>query len=209
MTNDKIENMKEFQGKLQELQESLSMDGLIKDNTIPFEVEDKKYRVRLLTTQEQNKIQQLRRKKYTELMMDDSYMFKKQWIEIYLKKGIDISAMENKIKLHQAEINNNYIRLAETTNEAMIENFKNEIQALSDKIYALNNEMHGLLGMSIENSLEVYLAEESLVRMFEIQEQETWKPVFASYEEYQKCEDMNLLTNGFYYRQILTLGLEQ
>ena len=95
---------KEGMKAISEIEETVKMENVIKDNKIVFKSGDNSFRVRKPTLSEQQEIDTIRRKKYMELVRDDSFMFKKQWVEIYKKKGIDINKLEDDAKKIQDDL---------------------------------------------------------------------------------------------------------
>ena len=100
---EKQEVKKEFLKIMNKLEKAGEVEKMIKNNRIAFRVGDIDYRVRKPNHAEQMDIEKFRRKKYLELMDDDSMMFRKQWIEKYKAKGIDIDGMEKEIVQLQKE----------------------------------------------------------------------------------------------------------
>ena len=107
---EKIVMAKEALKAMQELEDSVKLEDVVKDNKIEFKSGDKSFRVRKPNLDEQQEIDNVRRKKYLELVRDDSYLFKKQWIETYKKKGIDIDKIEIDIKRIEDETRRVLIR---------------------------------------------------------------------------------------------------
>jgi len=86
---EKRQISKEALQAIANLEESLKLEKVIKDNKVEFMVGDCKYRVRKPNYGEQLKSEKERRTKYSELVDDDSYYFRKQWVEKYKKKGVN------------------------------------------------------------------------------------------------------------------------
>ena len=97
MTNDKKMIAKEALQALAEIEAVTEMKDLIKNNIIEFIIEEKTYRVRKPSFVEREDISNANRQKYLFLVKDDTYLFRKQWIEKYKNKGININEMENNI----------------------------------------------------------------------------------------------------------------
>ena len=115
---------------MQELEDSVRLEDIVKDNKIEFKSGNQEYntfRVRRPNLDEQQEIDDVRRKKYLELVRDDSYLFKKQWIETYKKKGIDIDKIETNIKRIADEVKRLLLRMAKTTDKKGIGELKDQI----------------------------------------------------------------------------------
>ena len=78
---EKVTMAKEALKAMKELEDSVRLENIVKDNKIEFKSGDKTFRVRKPNLEEQEEIDEVRRKKYLGLVRDDSYLFKKQWIE--------------------------------------------------------------------------------------------------------------------------------
>jgi len=219
MTEEKIPIAKEVIKALQELEESVQLENIIKDNKIEFTIEKEdeekkitkiKYRVRKPEFTEQEEINKQKRKKYLELMEDDSYLFRKQWVKKYLKKGIDINKMEEDMLKLQSEIKSLLLKLAPLTESKGIETLKNEIMKLREKQEELNREKVDLMVNSIEdqmlifaNNYTAYLVLEKLELHEEKKEHviindNKWVKYFKDYKEFEVCEDWTLINKLFY-----------
>ena len=104
---------KELSQKLKQLNDKEQLEGLIKDNKIPFEIKGIKYRVHKPTQAEGLEVSKARTKKYIEFLKDDTYMIREQLIDLYKGKGVDIKQLEEDIK----EIGLKIEDIQETTND--------------------------------------------------------------------------------------------
>src|SRR3972149_11206290 len=73
-------------------------EELIGNNIIEVMHNNVKYRVRLLTFNEKEIIDLMRKKKFGQLLKDVDILMEKDLIELYKVRGIDISEMDKKIK---------------------------------------------------------------------------------------------------------------
>jgi len=196
--SDKMELAKTALKALAELEESVKIENIIKDNKIEFIVDDKTYHVRKPNGTEKLEIERERRKEYLRMIQDDTYLFKKQWIEKYKAKGIDIQAKENQVKLLYGEIEKTLLRLAGVKEPKDIDMLKAEIEKLRDEMHGISIETTNLLSYSIEEQLLLHTTTYTTYLVFEVKENENWKRVFDKYENLIKAED-KATELAFYY----------
>jgi len=190
---------KEALAAMQDLEDSVKLENIVKDNKIEFKSGDKMFRVRKPNLEEQQEIDDIRRKKYLELVRDDSYLFRKQWVDTYKKKGVDIIKMETDIKRIEAETKQLLLRLAKTTDKKIIEDLKNQILKLRDEMYAISMEKTDLLSYSIEDQITVYAKSYAAYLALERKDNDKWVKHFRDNEALQKSEDTDLVSKLFYY----------
>jgi len=197
---------KEGMKAISELEETVKMENVIKDNKIVFESGGKSFRVRKPTLSEQQEIDTIRRKKYGELVRDDSFMFRKQWIEIYKKKGIDINKMDDDISRIQDDLRSLLLRLAKTAEPKAIKMLKDEIQKIKDKLYNLSIEKTDLLVYSIEEQLTIHVNSYITYVVLEWKEKDKWVKCFESYKSFEESENDDLIRKAFYFMNTLMYG---
>jgi len=197
---------KEGMKAIQEIEETTKMENVVKDNKIVFESGGKSFRVRKPTLGEEHEIDHIRRKKYMELVADDSFLFRKQWIQNYKKKGIDINKMDDDIKRAQGDYESLLLRLAKTTDSKSIQLLKNEIDKTKEKMYNLSLEKTDLLVYSIEDQLLIHVNSYTAYRVLERQEKDKWTKHFNSYEDFEKSENDDLINKTFYFINHLMYG---
>ncbi len=200
---EKVVLAKEALKTMQELEDSVRLEDIVKDNKIEFKSGDKTFRVRRPNLEEQQEIDNVRRKKYLELVRDDSYLFKKQWIETYKKKGIDIGKMEIDIKRIEDETRRLLLRLAKTTDKKGIGELKDQILKSRDEQYVLSIEKTDLLSYSIEDQTHIHAKSYTAYLILERKEKDKWVRHFKDFEEFQKTEDSDLVSKLFYYFDVL------
>lgn len=198
MDNQKKGLAKEALMALAEIEATTNMENLVKDNKIEFVVEDKTYRVRKPSFVERQNIDNARRKEYLRLIADDSYFFRKTWIEKYLKKGIDINAMESKVKSYQGEIEAVLLRLATAIDPKDVELLKKEIYSLRDSQFSLSMEVTDLLNFSIENQLLVFTNSYTTFVVLEEKVGEEYKKLYESYADFM-ASDSKVIEKSFLY----------
>lgn len=200
---EKVVMAKDALKAMQELEDSVRLENIVKDNKIEFKSGDKSFRVRKSNLEEQQEIDDVRRKKYLELVRDDSYLFRKQWIETYKKKGIDISKMETDMKRIEDETRRSLLRLAKTTDKKGIGELKDQILKLRDQQYVLSIEKTDLLSYSIEDQTHIHAKSYNAYLILERKEKDKWVRHFKDFEEFQKTEDSDLVSKLFYYFDVL------
>ena len=206
--NEKHLMAKEGMKAISELEETVKMENIIKDNKIVFESGGKSFRVRKPTLSEQQEIDSIRRKKYMELVRDNSFMFRKQWIEIYKKKGIDINKMDDDIKRIQDDLRALLLRLAKTAEPKAVKLLKDEVNKSKDKAYGLSIEKTDLLVYSIEDQLTIHVNSYTTYIVLERNEGGKWDKAFKSYEDFEKSENDDLVVKSFYYINTLMYGIK-
>ena len=200
---EKVVMAKEALKAMQEIEDSVRLENIVKDNKIEFKSGDKNFRVRKPNLEEQQEIDGVRRKKYLELVRDNSYLFKKQWIETYKKKGIDIVKMETDMKLNEDETRRLLLRLAKTTDKKGIGELKDQILKSRDEQYALSIEKTDLLSYSIEDQTFIHAKSYTAYLILERKDKDKWVKCFKDFEEFQKSEDQDLVGKLFYYYDVL------
>jgi hypothetical protein len=206
MSKDELKN--ELASKLMAIEQTQEVEELIKNNQLVFPVDGQNYKVRKLVYAEQMEVEKFRRKKYLEFMNDDQMLFRKQWIEKYLKKGINIDDMDKKISELQTEIDGLLMRLATTSQNSEVEKLKTEILLLKNKQAEISIEKTDLLMNSIEdqlmiaiNSYYAYMALEHEI------EKDKWERAFKTYDEFLNSNNQELLNKTFYFVNLLIYQL--
>jgi len=199
---NKNEIAKEALKALIEIEETTKMENLIKDNKIEWKIDNISYRVRKPDFTEEEEISTIRRKKYLEYMKDPSYLFKKQWIAQYQEKGIDITAMETKIRGLNEEIKDSLLRLAKSTEPNDISTLKQEILKKRDEQFSISIEITDLLTHSIENQLLIFINSFITYLVLEKKDGENWIKVYNNYNDFMKSGD-KCISQAFYYINFL------
>jgi len=196
-TEDAINALKE----LQEIEETLELEKLIHDNKIVFNIKDEIYRINKIEFEMQEKLNSAKRKKFFELMDDDSYVLEETLVEKYLKKGKDIPQMEKQINTLNSEMQDFLFRLAPETEPKSIEKLKKEITSLRNKIFKISMEKTDLLEYSIENQLLIYENEYAIILSLEKKNKDNgkWEKCFKTYNDFKKCENNQLINKAVYF----------
>jgi len=200
----KQEASKELAENIIKLEEDMQMKEVVKDNKLVFEANSKIYRIRKLNHAENLELNKFRRKKYLELINDDDMLFRKQWIEKYRKKGIDIEKMEKEMNSIQTDIEKLMVRLATTNEKQDIEKLRTEIIDLRLKQASISNEKTNLLSYSIEDKLTIDVNSYYTYLALEIQkDKDKWEKAFSTYENLLNSQDDMLLNKAFYHANFL------
>jgi len=191
---------------LQEIEQELQMEHIIKDNKIEFKSNKNVYRVRKPTLVEQKEAEKIKRKKYIELVSDDSYLFKKQWIEKYKKKGLDVAKKEKRVRDINFEIKALLLKLAKTAEKKSVDTLVKEVEKLRKEQRDVAIEVADLLNYSIESQLTLFVNSYVTYLVLEKKEGDTWKKVYNSYNDFETSEDEMLLSQAFHYINYLMYG---
>jgi hypothetical protein len=183
------------------------VEELIKDNKIPFEYDDKKYRIRLLNLKEKEELDTLRRKKFGQLLKDGDILLEKDLIEQYSKRGINISEIDEQISKIDAEDSNLQMKLGESIskneNKDILKNYEEQIQALRIQKNVLKTQKNLLLTFCLENQLLNYVAEVITYLSLDKFEDGEWSRMFKSYEEFQTYTNEGLINKAGTYSMLL------
>lgn len=204
---EKITAADEFIKTLGDIDSTIEVENMIQNNQIEFNINDKKYRVRKPTLEEQKQLETFRRKKYVELINDDSMMFQKQWIKKYKEKGIDIEAMEKEIRDLQSQIDQTMIKLAKTAEDGRVAQLEEEIIGLKRKQAMLHIEKTDLLNYSIEDQLLIAVNSFYTYIVLEIEIDGKWQKVYNNFDEFDNSKDTKLIYKAFHYMSHLIYNL--
>jgi len=184
---------------IKNLEDLLEVEDIVQDNKIEFTIRDKVLRVRKSNTKEIKDINKFRRHKYLELVNDDTYLFRDQWIKTYKKKGIDIEEMVNQISDIQNDIKKLLLQLATTTDKPSIETLKTEISELREKQFKISYDKSSYLSYSIEDQLIYLVNSYTLYSVLEIKTEDSWKRLYESYEKFQESNDDEIINTACNY----------
>lgn len=202
---NKNEIAQKFAGLMKELEKTKELENLIADNKIEFKINEDTFRVRKATFVEQEEVESHRRKKYVEFVKDPSMLFRKQWVETYLAKGIDINKMEAMIQTKQAEIEGYMLKLATTDDPSYVKKFEEEIIKLRTEQAQINMEKTDLLNYSIEDQLALTVSSyNTYVTLEKKTSTGDWEKVYKTFEDFSNSKDQELISKAFYYATYLT-----
>ena len=116
--------------------------------------DENEYYVRIPNAKEQYQARLEKTKEFNRLLLDDSYLTKKQLIEAYKKRGQNIEESHKAMKEVKKELNTEFLVLAKIMNN---KKKQNKINELSQKIRNLREKVKDLIGNEtalFENSIE-------------------------------------------------------
>jgi len=199
MDKIKEELAKEHGDFLVKLEKEAEAESIIKDNKIKFQIGEITYRVRLPNYSEQLEVEKHRGHKYLEFIKDSKMLFRKQWIEIYKAKGVDLEKMDREITEIQAKIDNFRIKSAQETKENQ-DKINQEILSLIYKQAIVNVEKNDLLSYCIEEQLMIEVnAYQTYIVLEKLMAENAWVKVYSTYEEFSKSEDSVLIGKAVRY----------
>lgn len=190
--NKEIMKQEEAEKLAKDMQEKANLDKIsemLKDNKIEFEFNDKDYRARLLSFKDKEELDELRRKKFGQLIQDKDVLMEKDLIAIYKERGIDIPAMDEKMHLLEAEQISLQIKLGEAlskkADEAVLKAYKEKIESLQASIATIVIQKSQLLEYTLENQLTNFVAKVITYLAVDVSEDEKWIRAFKTFEDFQ------------------------
>jgi len=193
--------------KIKEDHDLSKFEELVKDNKIEFEFEDKKYQVRMLNVAEKDELDSLRRKKFGQLIQDKDILLEKDLIRVYKERGLDLEEINEQIRKLDTERYSITLKLGESIadkiGEAVLKEYKNQINNLQDKIYILALQKSSLLTYSLENQLTNYVVKVLTYLSLEIYKDEKYVKAFKSIEDFEKNVNEKLIEKSIYYSMLL------
>jgi hypothetical protein len=187
-------------------------EEMLQDNKINFKIKDKKYRVRLLNLGEKEELDNLRRKKFTQLILDKDILLEKDLIKAYKDRDIDIDELTDKMKKLENEIHEKQLALGESISknegETILMAYAEQIKNLEIEKQIIFLQKNALLEFTLENQLLGYVAEIITYLVTEIEnEEESWERVWNSIEEFNQCSDNELINKAATSSMILQYTL--
>lgn len=175
---------------LREIDDTMNVEDMIKDNMIKFKVDSKTYRIRQPNSDENKELFKTRQKKYIELMKDDDYLFRKQWIELYKKKGINIAKMDKELIGLRDKYEKLCVELAQLTDTKSIERFVKEVEDVKKRMEDISIEQTDLLAYSIEEQIRIYSTSYICYLVLEISDGKEWKKLFNTFQEFEDTNNV-------------------
>lgn len=203
---DKKELVKKQLQVLSDIEESVKMESVVKNNQIKFVSGKDTYRVRKPNFAERNELHKIRREHYLNLVKDPKMLFQKQWRALYKEKGIDIEKMDSDIGRCQNEIEALLLRLVKIQDEKSIKTIRDSITELRNKQYNISMEKTELLSYSVEDQLLLHVNTYTAFLVLERKEEDKWVRSFETFEDFNKCSDEDLMPKVFKYISLLIYG---
>jgi hypothetical protein len=190
---------------LDEMQETYQVDRvaeLIKDNKIEFEFEGNQYRVRLLNAKEKDELDMIRRRRFGQLLKDKDILLEKDLIIAYQEKGINIEEIDEQIKKLNAELGTQNYKLGEalvkTPGDTILKTYKIEIVSLTYRLDELNIQRNHLLEYSLENHLQIFIAQAISYLCLDIKLEDKWIRAFKNLDTFMSQDDKLINLVGLY-----------
>lgn len=208
VAKNRAESIRELTKLFKEMEQVTEMENLVKDNVIKFKFENVDYKVRKPSSKEKREANEKRMKKYVELLKDEKYMLKDQWIEVYKKKGVNIREMDEKLINLQNEHEKIYLQLAKTEDKETIEKLKNTIRDIREQQTEISSRKSELLEYSLEDILGEYVQTYLGYLLLEKKEENNYVRASKTYEDFMN-QDEELFARVMYYLNVLlTIGVE-
>lgn len=197
------EAIKRLTERIKQAEELTQIENLVSRNVGEFKLGKVNYRVRKPTPNERTEANEMRIKKYLELLKDDTYVTKEELIELYKNKKIDISKMERELLELQGKENVVLLKLAKLKEQKDIENLKSEIMLIREKQTTISTRKSDLLQYSMENMLFEYVNSYFCYLLLEKKNGDKWERVFKSYEDFMNNDNDELFTRSIYFLSLL------
>jgi hypothetical protein len=207
MSENRKEDAERIVKEMEKETDLSKVEELIKDNSIVFEHGGKRYRIHLLNLVEKEELDQLRRKKFGQLLKDPDILLEKDLIALYKERGEDVEEIDEQIKKLDAEDLGLQVKLGEaiSKNEGLqiFQTYKEQIQALIVQKQVLRAQKILLLEFSLENNLLTYVAQVITYLSLDEDKNGTWNRMFKSLADFQNYKDESLINQAAQYSMIL------
>lgn len=207
LENNRVEDAKRIVEEMEKENLLSKTEDLVRDNKIEFIHDNIKYQVRLLNLAEKEELDILRRKKFGSLIQDKDILLEKDLIKQYKDRGIDIEEINEHIRKLDSEENNLTLKLGEAISKAedetILKTYREQIEELRSKKYILYTQKNLLLEFSLENQLLSHVAQLITYLSLYICENDSWRKMFDSLEEFQNYKDEKLINKAASYSMSL------
>jgi hypothetical protein len=161
---------------------------------------------------EKEELDNLRRKKFTQLILDKDILLEKDLIKAYKDRDIDIDELTDKMKKLETEIHEKQLALGESLSknegETILIAYAEQIKNLEIEKQIIFLQKNALLEFTLENQLLGYVAEIITYLVTEIEnEEEIWERLWNSIEEFNQCSDNELINKAATSSMILQYTL--
>jgi hypothetical protein len=201
------EEAKKILKDLDEQYELNKLQELVSNNMVEFEHNEKKYRVRMLNLREKDELDQLRRKKFGQLIQDKDILLEKDLIKVYKERGLDIDEIAEKYQQIEKEEFAMQLKLgkalAEKVQEAVLKAYKDELIKMEERKRILLIQRISALEYSLENQLLNYVAQIITYLSLEKFENDKWERAYNTFESFQNSEDEKLINTAAKFSTLL------
>lgn len=202
--------IKEVKDKITEILNLGEVEDLIKSNEKIFEENGIRYRVKKPNSKQKQEAYQKKIEKFIELLRNDKFTLEKDLKALYLKRGIDIDGITQKIRNIMISRDDLMFKLGEAIKEKAgipdLETLKKEIQSLNEQIQDLSVEKTKLLEFSIEQQVMIYTYSYLTFLIGEKKEGEEWVRIWNTWEEFE--DDKDKVANKISYFVTLMSSLD-
>jgi len=181
---------------------------MIKDNKIEFKINDKQYRIRLLSNREKEEKDYLIREKFGELLQNKNILTQATMKRIYKEREIiDIDELDTEIEKLKVE----ELKLRLQLGEVIAKNTSEKEQEIYyNKIVEKVFEQKVILGrklsyfeLSLENALANYEAKVITYLSTDVLEEDKWIRAFETLEDFENCNSDKLIAESSVYSNTL------
>jgi hypothetical protein len=202
MEENKIDEVKALQEKVNKFLEMEKVVDLLTKNVVEFEHDGIKYRIRKPTYKQKMEVNEKRIYKYTDQLKNTSLLMEKDLIEIYKKRGIDIPALDSKILTLDKTRKALMLKLGEGLKQLLpdteLKTLKDEIQSILKEQQELTLQKILYLDSSVESQVNIYVFTYLGFLLTERQDGGNWVRGWIDYEEFMNQPDSLINTITFY-----------
>lgn len=198
-TKDIVKEMNEMLG-LSEVAE------LIESNEKVFEFNSVTYRIKKPTYKQRQEVYKKKIEKYTELLKDERYLLEKDLRELYKKRGVDIDKIDIELKNKMKKRDDLMIQLGGALklghSESELKILEAEIKVINFEIQEKSIERSGLLEISLEQQLLIFVYTYFVFVLAEKKEGDNFIKLWNTYDEYENA-DIELINKFSYYSTMM------
>lgn len=169
------------------------IEEFLSHNSLEFEFEDKRYRVRKLSYKEKQMAYEKQVEKVTELLSNDKYDMEEVLKMKYKKKGVDIDAMDKQVLTLETKKQQYQMKLGELlakkAKDSDLQVFKDEISRISEEQLGINIRKTNLLQYSVEQQALVYVYSFLTFLITEKYENDVWVKAFNTFDDFLNASE--------------------
>ena len=173
-------------------------EAALQNSEIIFEVQGETYRVRKANFQEKQTSNDVRMKKYVELLRDKDCLLEKDLRKLYKERGIDVDAIEQQIfeltSQQQGLLFDLGQAIKQNKDKVELEKYKTEIVHILSSIKGLSLEKQQLLEFSLENRVIMEVYSYLIWAIAEKKVGEKWVRLWATQNDFLNADPNELLS---------------